>query len=68
MHRLSLTQAQWPLMLFQLTYVILNSMLFPQCNQRISSASVGGPSIGNPDYAQLEETSLVSPSHAVVRE
>lgn len=29
MYRLSLTQAQLPLMLFHLTYVILNSMLFP---------------------------------------
>lgn len=38
-----------------------------QCNQRISSASAGGPSMGNSYHAQLADTSLVSPSHADVR-
>ena len=37
-----------------------------KCDQCISSVSAGGPSIGNPDHAQLAKTSLVSPSNAYV--
>ena len=64
MYRLSLIQAQLPLMFFPLTYKSFSPI---QCNQRISSASSGGPSIGNPVHAQLADTSLVSPSDTDVR-